>query len=327
MMDLRLCRLLVVLGSVLVLQPGLAQAPAPRQKAVTLVVPFAAGGGTDTLARLVGAKLHATLGHAVIVENRPGANGAIASKSVLAQPADGQTLLFGSYSTQVIAPLAARQNAEAMGATLSGFTALAIIGYAPLALAVHGNSPHRTFGQFISAARSKQTTFGSFGAGSSAHLLGEILAANTQAQLLHVPYKGSAPASTDLVGGHLDSVILTVAALQPLVTNGTLRALAVSSSSRMPAMPNVPTFAEAGQSGLADTGWFAVFAPSSLPADLAGKLRSTLRQIAAEPEFRNKLIELGMEPTGSEAGDAQAMWRKSIDAARLVLKETKIELD
>ncbi len=210
------------------------------------MVPFAAGGGTDTLARLVGAKLQLASGQAVVVENRPGANGAVASRNVLAQPADGQTLLFGSYSTHVIAPLASKHNTQAQSATLSEYTALAVIGYAPLALAVNSASPHRTLAQFIDAAKAKQTTFGTFGAGSSAHLLGEIIAANTRAWLLHVPYKGSAPATTDLVGGHLDSVILTVAALQPFVANGTLRALAVSSSSRMPAMPSVPTIAEAG---------------------------------------------------------------------------------
>src|SRR6185436_4957375 len=122
-----------------------------------------------------------------------------------------------------------------------------------------------------------------------AHLLGEIIAANSQSLWLHVPYKGSAPAITDLIGGHLDSVILTATALQPFVAKGTLRALAVSSSSRMPVMPGVPTFAEAGQGGLADTGWFAVFAPSNVPPDVAAKLRSILRRIAGDPDFRNKL--------------------------------------
>lgn len=318
---------LVALGIVLSLQPCQSQEPAQRQKTVTLVVPFAAGGGTDTLARQVGAKLQAMLDQAVVVENRPGANGAIASKSVLGQAADGQTLLFGSYSTHVIAPLASKQNGAAMSATLSGYTALGVIGYAPLALAVNSTSPHRTLAQFIDAAKGKQTTFGTFGTGSSAHLLGEIVAANTQAQLLHVPYKGSSPATTDLIGGHVDSVILTAAALQPFVASGTLRALAVSSKSRMPALPATPTFAESGQSGLADTGWFAVFASSKVPADVAVRLKSVLQRIAADPEFKSKLVELGLDPAGSEAADAQALWRRSIASARAILSKTKVDLD
>jgi tripartite-type tricarboxylate transporter receptor subunit TctC len=310
----------------LAVQPCIAREPAQRQKTVTLVVPFAAGGGTDTLARLVGARLQSALGQTVVVENRPGANGAIASRSVLGQATDGQALLFGSYSTHVIAPLASKQNTEAMSATLSGYTAIGVIAYAPLVLAVNAASPHRTLAQFISAAKAGQMTFGTFGAGSSAHLLGEIIAANMQARLLHVPYKGSAPATTDLVGGHVDSAILTAAAVQPFVASGTLRALAVSSKSRMPAMPDVPTFAEAGHGGLADTGWFAVFAPSKAPADVAAELSAALGRIATDPEFKSRMVELGLEPVGA-ALDAQALWRQSIASARAILKKANVDLD
>ena len=319
-------RAVLAFWATLAVHPCVAHESAQRPKTVTLVVPFAAGGGTDTLARLVGAKLQSALGQAVVVENRPGANGAVASRSVLAQPADGQTLLFGSYSTHVIAPLASKQNTEAMQAMLSGYTAIGVIAYAPLALAVNTASPHRTLAQFVSAAKDKQTTFGTFGAGSSAHLLGEIIAANTQARLLHVPYKGSAPATTDLVGGHVDSVILTAAAVQPFVANGALRVLAVSSKSRMPAMPSVPTFAQAGHDGLADTGWFAVFAPSKVPTELAAELSTALGRIATDPEFKSNLVELGLEPV-SAAEDAPALWRRSIASARAILKKANVDLD
>jgi tripartite-type tricarboxylate transporter receptor subunit TctC len=319
-------RAVLALWVALAVHPCMAHESAQRQKTLTLVVPFAAGGGTDTLARLVGAKLQSALGQSVVVENRPGANGAVASRSVLGQPTDGQTLLFGSYSTHVIAPLASKQNTEAMQATLSGYTAIGVIAYAPLALAVNAASPHRTLAQFVSAAKAKQMTFGTFGAGSSAHLLGEIIAANTQARLLHVPYKGSAPATTDLVGGHVDSVILTAAAVQPFVANGALKALAVSSKSRMQAMPNVPTFAETGHDGLADTGWFAVFAPSKVPTEVAAELSTALSRIATDPEFKNKMVELGFEPV-SAAEDAQALWRRSIASARAILKKANVELD
>ena len=297
------------------------------KKTVMLVVPYVAGGGTDTLARLVGTRLQGSLGQTVVIDNRPGANGAVATRSVLNQPADGQTLLFGSYSTHVIAPLASKQNTDAMAASLSGFSPLSIIGYAPLALAVKGTSPHRTLEQFLQAAKAKQTTFGTFGTGSSAHLLGEIVSANTQALLLHVPYKGSAPATTDLMGGHVDSVILTVAAIQPFVANGSLRVLAVSSRARIPAMPDTPTFAEAGQSGLADTGWFAVFAPAKAPANATASLTATLNRISTDPEFKARLIEMGLEPVTAGPEDAASVWRRSIESARTILKRVKFDLD
>lgn len=322
----------ILRGAVLVLAlgwalpPGFAQESAQRAKPLTLVVPYAAGGGTDTLARVIGEKLQSALGQTVVIENRPGANGAVASRSVLAQPGDGQTLLLGSYSTHVIAPLAAKQHTEAMNATLSEFAALGVIGYAPLALAVNAASPHRTLAQFIDAAKAKQATFATFGKGSSAHLLGEIVAADTKARLLHIPYKGSAPATTDLIGGHVDSAILTVAALQPFVAKGTLRALAVSSKARVPTMPDVATFAESGHAGLGDTGWFAVFVSSKTPADVAARLTSVLQRIAADAEFKAKLVEFGLEPVDG-AQDAQALWQRSVASARAILKTTKVELD
>ena len=247
---------------------------------------------------------------------------------MLAQPADGHTLVLGSYSTHVIAPLASKQNAEMTKAALDGFTALGVFGHAPLLLAVNAASPHRTFAQFIESAKTRRTTYGTFGTGSSAHLLGEIVAANTQAQLQHVPYKGSAPATTDLLGQHVDSVILTVAALQPLVTKGELRALAVSSKARMPSLPQVPTFDESDQQGLAETGWFAVFVPAKAPADAMQRLATTLVKVLAEAEVKAKLVELGLEPVSAkEAIDAQAMWRRSVDSAKALLSRTKVELD
>lgn len=304
-----------------------AQETPPVGRPFTLVVPFAAGGGTDTLARSLGTRLQAALGQPVVIENRPGANGAMASRSVLAQPPDGQTLLFGSYSTHVIAPLVAKQPAEAATAVLSGYTAVAVIGYAPLALEVNAPAPARTLAQFLDAARARPTTFGTFGIGSSAHLMGEIIAARSQAQLLHVPYKGSAPATVELMGGHVDSVILTVSALQPLVAGGSIRALAVSSKARMPALPQVPTLAEAGYHDLPDTGWFAVFLPAKAPAAAATRLTAALRRIVAEPDFRARLTEQGLEPVDRGAEDAQQFWQRSIESARAALKRTRVELD
>ena len=293
---------------------------------LTLVVPFAAGGGTDSVARLIGARLQALLARPVVVENRPGANGLIASKAVLQLPADGHTVLLGSYSTHVIAPLASRRNAEAGRATLGGYAALGVVGYAPLALAVQGTSTIRTLAEFVAHAQSRRTTYGSFGAGSSAHLLGQVIAGRTRAQLEHVPYKGSAPATTDLVGGHVDSVILTAAALGAQVASGQVRALAVSSKARLPALPGVPTFAEAGLPGLAETGWFALFVPAKAPEDARARLAAAIGTITADPAVGQRLVELGLEPPAA-GEDARALWRRSIESARGVLSTIHFDPD
>lgn len=285
---------------------------------LVLVVPFAAGGATDNVARFLATRLQTRLGRNVVVENRPGANGLVGSQFVLQQPADGQTLLLGSYSTHVIAPLATRRPGDAARSTLTDFQALALVGHAPLALAVATASPLRSLADFAARAKAVPTTFGTFGAGSSAHLLGQVLAARLGVRLVHVPYKGSGPATTDLVGGHVDAVILTAAAVSPLAASGQLRVLAVSSKARLQALPAVPTLAEQGQPDLADTGWFALFAPTRVPTDARARLATALSAITAEPAVRQRLVELGLEPA-DDAEDAQALWQRSVEAARAML--------
>lgn len=301
-----------------------AQDTAGTQRPLSLVVPFAAGGGTDNVARLLASSLRARLGRNVVVENRPGANGLVASQALLQQPADGHALLLGSFSTHVIAPLATRRNAEPAHELLDGYSALAVVGYAPLALAVDRGSQAGTLAQFIERARAQRTTFGSFGAGSSAHLLGEILASRTRAQLEHVPYKGSAPAITDLLGHHVDSVILTAAAVSAQVASGQLRALAVSSKARLAALPGVPTLGEAGHGGLAETGWFALFMPARAPEQAKASIAAAMAAVSTEPALQQRLVELGLEPA-APGEDARALWQRSVESARGILARIRFD--
>ncbi|MEO8057021.1 MAG: tripartite tricarboxylate transporter substrate binding protein [Burkholderiales bacterium] len=320
-------RLAHVLLALLAFTPLCEAAAAPYpDRAITMVVPFSPGGGTDVLARLIGAKLQIAMGQPVVVENRAGANGAIASRSVLSQPADGYTLLFASHSTQVIAPLVARQAGRPMEPAPSAFTALSILANAPLVLAVNANSPYHTLAEYLAGAKSRDTTFGTFGVGSSAHLMGAMLAASSRAQLTHVPYKGSSPATTDLLGNQVDSVILTVAAIDKLVDAGKLRALAVSSKARVSALPTVPTLAESGFTGMSDTGWFAVFAPTKTPTEISDSLSTALARIVAEESVRTKMLELGLEPVGSSMDEARTIWQRSMESAASILSKVKIDL-
>ncbi|MEP7295797.1 MAG: tripartite tricarboxylate transporter substrate binding protein [Burkholderiales bacterium] len=295
-------------------------------RAITVVVPFSPGGGTDVLARLIGARLQAALGQPVVIDNRPGANGAIASRSVLSQPADGYTLLFGSHSTQVIAPLVARQAGRPMEPSPAAFTALSILANAPLVLAVNANSPYHTLAEYLASAKSRDTTFGTFGVGSSAHLLGAMLAATSLARLTHVPYKGSSPATTDLLGNQVDSVVLTVAAVDKLVEAGKLRALAVSSKARVSALPTVPTLSEAGFTVMSDTGWFAVFVPAKTSPEISDKLSASLARIMTDEAVRKKMLELGLDPIGSSMDEARTIWQRSLESAEAIMSKVKIDL-
>jgi tripartite-type tricarboxylate transporter receptor subunit TctC len=318
-------RVLVGLLCAACFTPGMAQEADYPRKPVTLVVPFAAGGGTDAVARLIGLKLQAAFGQSVVVDNRPGANGVIASRGVLQQPADGYTLMFGSNSTHVIAPLVAKQTADGIDATLANFGIVSIIANAPLVLAVRSGTAERDFAGFQARARNAKLTYGTFGNGSSAHVMGETLSEAAKMNLLHVPYKGSAPAMNDLLGGQIDSVFLTVAAIEGMVAGGTVRPLAVTGLARVPSLPNVPTFEELGVRGMENPGWFAVFTSAKTPPAVVAKLSAALRKIVSEPEVKTRLVELGLQPVGSTQQEARKIWDKSIAFSAPTVKRARIE--
>lgn len=302
---------------------AIAQGAYP-DKPVALVIPFTPGGGTDNVARLVSQKLEADLGQPLVLEHKPGANGLVASQYVARRPADGYTLLFGSNSTHVIAPLLSKEK-NAMADTLRDFTMVGIVGNTTLVLAVRGDSPIKTLAQYLEAAKAKPLTYGTFGLGSSPHLMGAMLASSQKARMLHVPYKGSAPATTDLIGNHIDSVFLTVSAVSTHIASGNLRALAVTGTRRIPSLPDVPTFTEQGVGGLDDAGWFSVFAHAKTPAPILQKLSAALARTVGDPALQAKLVELGLEPASGNPEQFQAAWMRSVKTVETILKTTKIE--
>jgi len=306
-------------------QAQIASAPPLSERPLTLVVPFAAGGGTDILARLIGDRLRALTSKTVVLDNKPGANGLVASQFVEKSRPDGHTLMFGSNSTHVIAPLLSTDK-NAMDAVRQKFVLISIIARTPLVLAVNENSKFRDLDQFLTQSNA-ELTFGTFGVHSSPHLMGALLAAQRGLRLVHVPYRGSSPAVTDLIGGTLDSVFLTVAAVSSYVEAKQLRALAVTGTQRVSLIPDVPTFQEVGVGGLENDGWFAVFAPAGTPENVVVYLRSKLVEVMAEPGMQAKLQELGLQDAGVMSGKETDSWDKSVALTQDILRKTRIDMD
>jgi len=315
---------LALLATLAATGTGLARAATLADRPINLVVPFAAGGGTDTVARLIGQKLQAALGGTVVIDNRPGANGLIAARAVAQAPADGHTLMFGSNSTHVIAALASKQSVVPGKTMQEAFTIVSVMANAPLVLAVRADSPAKDLPGFLQRAKANKLSYGSFGAGSSAHVMGEVLAESAGIELLHVPYKGSSPAITDLIGGQVDAVFLTVAAVEAMVTAGSVRPLAVTGLRRVRSLPAVPTFEELGVRDMGDAGWFAVFAPSGTSATVVNTLATTLQAIAADTEVQARMVALGLEPVVSTPAQALETWRRSLAAAAPIVKRANI---
>jgi len=321
---LRRRRALGALAALAACGSGLARAAGWPQRPINLVVPFAAGGGTDTVARLIGQKLQAALGGTVVIDNKPGANGLIAARAVLQPPADGHMLMFGSNSTHVIAALASKQPVAPGKSMQEAFTIVSVMANAPLVLAVRADSPAKDLRAFLQQAKSGKLSYGSFGAGSSAHVMGEVLAESAGVELLHVPYKGSSPAVTDLMGGQVDAVFLTVAAVEAMVTAGSVRPLAVTGLRRVRSLPAVPTFEELGVRDMGNAGWFAVFAPAGTPEPVVTRLATALQAIAGDAEVQARMVALGLEPVVSTPAQALQTWRRSLASAAPVVKKANI---
>lgn len=277
------------------LVPGLAQAQAVFIKPLRLVVPFPPGGPTDIVARPLAQMLSLALGQAVTVDNRAGAGGSIAADSVAKSPADGYTLLMGTVGTHAInAALYKKLPYD----PLKDFTPLGLAASAPVAMVVGTASPYATVADLVAAARRQPGAieFGSAGNGTPGHLTGELFAKAAGIQLKHIPYRGSAPAVTDLLGGQIRLMFDPVQSILSQVRGEKLRALAVSSRERSAVLPQVPTLAEAGLPGFEAEAWWAVFAPAHVPAPVANLLRSEIERIVRSDAFREKLGNLGVTP-------------------------------
>ncbi len=275
------------------LAAGSAFAQGYPVRPVRVLVPFSAGGTVDIVARIVGAKLASDLGHPFLVENKPGAGGTIAAAQLAKSPGDGYTLMMMSQALAYSASLYPDLPYD----TLRDLAPIAFVGATPNALVVTNALPVRTVQEFLAYARANpgRIAYGSAGVGSAGHLAVELLQSLTGTRLTHVPYKGNAPVLTDLIGGQIQVSLLTMPSVMPYVKGGKVRAIATSGSRRSPALPEVPTIAEAGVPGYEYTPWYGMFGPGTLPKPLIARLNSAVNRALADAELSGKLAQQGLE--------------------------------
>ena len=273
-----------------------ASAPAEAQtfnRPVRLIVPFAAGGTGDIVARLISDKLGTALGQTVVVDNRPGASGAIGTQAVIAAAPDGHTILVGQTGEIAINPHWGKSAGYDPDKDL---VPVALATVVPLALVIPGKAPHSTVAEMLKTATTRPLTFASAGLATPGHFAGEVLKLRTKSDINHVPYKGAGPALNDLLGGHVDMFFSGFPAAMPHVKGGTLKLLAVSSGRRSGAAPDTPTVAEAaGIAGFDITLWQGFFAPRGTPSDVVARLNAEINRIIVEPDVKQKLLEAGAD--------------------------------
>jgi len=285
---------------------------------IKMIVPFTAGGTTDILARTIGQKLAEAWRQPVIVENKPGAGGNIGADAVAKAKPDGYTILMGTIGTQSInASLYAKMPYDAA----KDFAPVTLVAMVPNVLVVNPGVPAKSVAELIALAKAKpgQLNFASSSTGGSPHLSGEMFKQMTGADIVHVPYKGSAPAITDLLGGQVSLMFDNLPSALPQVKAGKLRALGVTSARRSQAAPEIPTIAESGVPGYEVDSWFGILAPAGTPKEVVGKLNAEIARILQMPDVRQRLQEQGAEPVGGTPEQfADHIRKETVKWARVV---------
>jgi len=293
-------------------------------KPVKLIVPFPPGGNTDIIGRLVAAKLSDAFGQQFYVENRGGAGGTIGAEAAAKSPADGYTIFFSTTGTLASAP--AMQPALRYD-PIKDFAPISTLANAPVVIIVTSGSPAKTLRELIEIAKPGTLKFGSAGTGHFVHIAGEIFKDAAHVELLHVPYKGVAPALIDLLAGRIDVMFDAFAQYEPHLQSGKLRALAVANPTRLSRLADVPTTAEAGLPDYVLASWFGLAAPAGTPAELIQRLQGQVVKAVAAPEVREQMAKLGVEPGTSTPADYAAMIADELARWRAVVKKAGIKLE
>ena len=294
-------------------------------RSMKLVVPYPPGAVTDILGRLLGQHMGDNLGQPVIVDNRPGAGGGIGTEAIAKAAPDGYTFGLGASSTHVLNPLLYKPNYD----PIRDFTPIGLIASTPMVVVVHPEMQVASFSELLAwiKARPGRTSYGSYGNASMAHLTGELLKSMTGLDMVHVPYKGSAPLQVDVMSKQLTMGISDMSAM-PHVKSGKLKALALSAPKRVAAFPDIPVIAEApGLAGFRATGWFGLYGPAGLPAQVQERLVVALAAAVNSLELRNRITGLGLEMTPSTPDGLLALTRSEIEKWQKVIADANIKVE
>lgn len=304
-----------------------AHAQSLAERPVRLVVPFAAGGATDIVARALAESFGRELGQTVIVENRAGAGGAVGANHVSKAAPDGTTLGVATVSTMATNPAFNPKNPYD---PVSGFTPLITLASVPVVLAANPSRlPVRDLDQLVARLRqcAKPCTFASAGAGGVGHLDGELFKALNRVELIHVPYKGAGPAITDLLAGQVDMMFDNLPSMLPHIQSGALQAIAVMSPLRSPSLPAVPTFTEAGLPAMDNTAWMGLVAPPGMPAALRERLHAAAARAVADPAVQERFTRSGIRPVGGSSAEFAALIEKELALRRKIVVEQNLKLE
>jgi len=313
-----IARRALILALPLLLATVTATAQPYPSKPVRLVVPFAAGGSTDIIARTVGQKLNEMWGQPVVVDNRPGGSTVIGTDAVAKAPPDGHTLLITPAPFTIVPSLIAKLPYD----PARDFEPITLINTTPLVVVVHPGVPAKSVKELVALAKRKPgaLNYGSSGSGGSNHLAGELFNAMAGVKMVHIPYKGNAPALADLVGGHVDVVFNGLTSAMPLIKSGRLRALAVTSLQRSGALPDMPTLNELGLKGFQAVAWNGLTAPARTPRDIVGKLNADVLKVVRSPELAERLKAEGSDPVGNSPEQYSTFLREEIAKWRKVIQ-------
>ncbi|MBX3650301.1 MAG: tripartite tricarboxylate transporter substrate binding protein [Burkholderiales bacterium] len=310
----------IIIFSALLAAVPAAQAQKYPERPVRLVVPFAPGGGTDIIGRIVGQGLAEVLGHQVIIDNRGGAGSTLGTEIVARAPNDGHTLLFGNISLAFNATLYTKLRYD----TIRDLAPISFSAVQPNILVIHPGLPAKNLKEFIELARANpgKYNYASAGTGSGTHLAAELLKLQTNINIVHVPYKGTGPALTDLLGGQISMMVSTFASALPHVKSGRMRALGVTTTKRSPATPDVPTLIESGVAGYDYSTWYGLLAPGGTAKRIIDTLNAANRKVLSREDIKQKLESQGVDPIINSPAEFAAYLKSETEKWGKVVKAT-----
>jgi tripartite-type tricarboxylate transporter receptor subunit TctC len=318
-------RLVHAVALTLALSGGSALAQTWPTKPITLIVPFPPGGTTDVLARALAEKLSQSLGQPVIVESKPGAGATLGADYVAKSKADGYTLLVGAVHHTIATSVYKKLPYDFQ----KDFAPITTVALVPNVLVVNASTPAKNVAELVALAKAQtgKLTYGSNGNGTAQHLIGTQFQNLTATEIVHIPYKGSGPLATDLLGGQITMSFDTVTPVLQHIKGGKLRPLAVTTAKRSSALPDVPTLDEAGLKGFNIGTWFGILAPAATPKDIVARLNSEMVKVIQSPEFRKRMDEIGAEPVGNSAAEMAAQIRAETEKFAKLVKDGKVTID